>query len=69
MDDVYAQMAAKWPSTIVARSEIKKFTGGAISPKTLANKDSKGIGPSGQFLMGQKVCYKVSDLIEWLRKN
>ena len=44
MDDVYAQMVARWPSSIVARTEIKKFTGGAISPKTLANKDSNARG-------------------------
>ena len=55
MDDVYAQMAARWPSSIVAKTEIRKLTGGAISPKTLANKDSKGVGTSGRFLMGQKV--------------
>lgn len=49
MNDIYNEMAARWPSSIVARAEVKKFTGGGISPKTLANADSKGIGPEERF--------------------
>lgn len=44
--DVFSEMAARWPSSAVARAEAKQFTGGGISPKTLANADSKGDLPS-----------------------
>ncbi len=68
-DDIFSKMAAHWPSYIVARAEIKNFTGGGISPKTIANADSEGTGPATRVVIGRRVCYPVSDLIEWLRKN
>jgi hypothetical protein len=68
-NDIYSEMAARWPSSIVARAEIKQFTGGGISSKTLANADSKGIGPEGRFLVGRRVCYPVESFIKWLRQN
>jgi hypothetical protein len=67
--DVFKDMASHWPSPIIARAEVDKFTGGGIKPKTLANADSKKIGPKGRFLVGRRVCYPVSSLIEWLRQN
>lgn len=68
-NDIYAEMAARWPSAIVARSEIKKFTGGGISSKTLANADSNGTGPKERFFIGRRVCYTVPAFIEWLRNH
>lgn len=68
-NDVFDQMAARWPSSIVARAEVKKFTGGGISPKTLANADSKGTGPEGPFFMGRRICYTVPAFLEWLRNR
>ena len=67
--DVFSQMAARWPSSVVARAEAKQFTGGGISPKTLANADSKGNGPAGRFFIGRRVCYPVASLVDWLRQN
>ena len=67
--DVFNDMVARWPSSIVARAEVKNFTGGGISPKTIANADSEGNGPATRLLIGRRVCYPVSDLVEWLRKN
>ncbi len=69
MDDIYSEMVARWPSPIVARAEIKKFTGGGISSKTLANADSNGTGPEGRFFVGRRVCYPVASFIKWLRQN
>ena len=69
MEDIYNKMAARWPSSIVARAEVKNFTGGGISSKTLANADSKGIGPAGRFLVGRRICYTVPALLEWLRNH
>lgn len=68
-NDIYNEMAEKWSSPIVARAEAKRFTGGGISPKTLANADSKGIGPEGRFFVGRRVCYPVASFIKWLRQN
>jgi len=59
-------LADKWPSSLVARQEAKKFSGGIISEKTLANLDSQGIGPAGRLRIGRKVAYSVSSLIEFL---
>lgn len=68
-DDIFTEMATRWPSSVVARAEVKKFTGGGISPKTIANADSKGSGPEGRFLIGRRTCYPVTNLVDWLRKN
>jgi len=69
INDVFSEMAARWPSSVVARAEVKQFTGGGISPKTLANADSEGSGPTGRFFIGRRVCYPAVSLVEWLRKN
>ena len=55
-----------WPSEVVARDLVKEFSGGMITPRTLANLDSQGKGPANRFLSGKKVCYFIDDLIEWL---
>lgn len=66
MNNVFQEMAKRWPSQIVARTEIKDFTGGAISEKYIANLDSIGKGPP-RFRLGRKVVYKTADLADWLR--
>lgn len=65
-ENPFRSMAEKWPSSVVARSEIKKFTGGIISEKYLANLSSAGLGPLGRIRVGKKVAYPVADLIAWL---
>ena len=64
--DVFTEMANKWPSAIVARQEVDKFSGGVISGKYLANLDCQGLGPS-RVVIGRKIGYPVNALIEWLR--
>ncbi|MBS3919085.1 MAG: hypothetical protein KG012_09360 [Deltaproteobacteria bacterium] len=59
-------LKSKWGSTVVAREEIRNFSGGAISEKYVANLDSQGRGPSGRFRCGRKILYPVDDLIRWL---
>lgn len=63
---VLKEMADKWDSPIVARGEIRRFTGGVISPKSLANLDSQGVGPEGAFRIGCKVVYPVASVVTWL---
>ncbi|MBP8980592.1 MAG: hypothetical protein KBG09_05040 [Syntrophobacterales bacterium] len=62
----FQDMADKWPSPWVARTEIEKFSGGIVDEKYLANLDSAGKGPNGRFRCGRKVVYPVAELIAWL---
>ena len=66
MKKAFEEMKKNWPSPIVARTEVKKFTGGALSEKRLANLDSKGEGPAGRFRLGKKIVYPVDPFISWL---
>ncbi len=65
--DVFDQMADNWPSEIIARTEIKLFTGGLINPNYIANLDSRGEGPSGRIKSGRKTCYQKRAFVNWLR--
>jgi hypothetical protein len=66
--DVFEEMAERWPSAVVARTEIGKFTGGMLSAKYMANLDSQRLGPA-KVVCGRKVGYPVRGLIEWLRQR
>jgi len=65
--DIFDQMAARWPSAIVARREVAKFSGGLLNPRTLANRDSLGDGPPRIKMGSRQVFYPVSELVAWLR--
>jgi|GEM_PF-5902767 len=47
-----------WPSTIVARKELKNFSGGAMYGRTEANKESKGEGMAKLALGDRIVAYQ-----------
>jgi hypothetical protein len=63
-----SHLADKWPSSVVARSEIKNFTGGLIAAGTMANLDSLGLGCDGVIQVGKKRAYLVKALIPWLEQ-
>ena len=67
--DIFDEMGLKWPSAAVARTEIKKFSGGLVSPKLMSNADSLGLGPAGRFTCGRKVAYPLASLIAWMRER
>jgi hypothetical protein len=67
--DIFDDMAERWPSAVVARQHVESFSGGAITAKTLANMDSQGVGPQGRFRLGRGIVYPVSDLVTWLRSR
>jgi len=69
MDSVFREMADKWPSTVVARAEIKNFTGGLFSPGRMANLDCVGKGPREKLRVGRKIAYPVDALVEWLEER
>jgi len=61
MESLLSDLAAKWPSAWVTRCEARKFTGGMIGEKYLANLDSAGKGPAGRIR-----CGPVQEFIKWL---
>ncbi len=63
---LFHSMADRWPSTMVARTEIEKFSGGIMSEKYIANLDCQGRGPVGRIRCGRKVVYPVVELVKWL---
>lgn len=69
MENIFQEMASKWPSSIIGRTEVKKFTGGIISEKYLANLDCLGKGPADRFRTGRKIFYPVASFIEWLESR
>lgn len=62
----FQELGKRWPSAIVARHEVPKFTGGLLNARTLANLDSLGEGPP-RARCGRKIFYKVEDLCAWLQ--
>ena len=62
----FQDLARKWPSTIVARTEVGRFSGGLISPAYLRNLDSQGLGPAKKVRIGQKIAYPADELARWL---
>ncbi|GAB6194610.1 hypothetical protein [Desulfocastanea catecholica] len=63
---VIQESAANYPTKFIARSEVKRFTGGVYSSGYLANHDSLGTGPKGAFKIGRQVCYPTDSLCDWL---
>lgn len=68
MNNLFQEMAEKWPSAVVSRGEAERFTGGLIGAKYLANLDASGQGPS-RFRCGRKVVYSVNEFVKWLEKR
>ena len=66
--DIFDQMGERWPSAIVSRSEVGKFSGGMLSSKYVANLDSQGVGPV-RVKIGRRVGYPVQDLVQWMRER
>lgn len=62
-------MKTKWPSAFVARKDVGDFTGGLISPGTVANADSRNEGPEGAIRIGRNVGYGVDEFLAWLAKR
>ena len=64
----FKEFAKNWKSPVVARSQVKEFSGGLLHPRTLANLDCQGKGPpSIQF--GRKIGYPVDALVKWMQER
>ena len=62
----FEKLAESWVAPIVARTDVGKFSGGILHPRTMANLDSKGCGPR-KIMIGNRVAYEVKSLIEWMQ--
>lgn len=64
----FEKLLAELPP-FVARVEVPRLTGGAISVRGLANLDYRGQGPSGRMVIGRRVVYPRESLVNWLRER
>ncbi|MBN1636384.1 MAG: hypothetical protein JW920_07715 [Deltaproteobacteria bacterium] len=63
----FTKMAEQWPSALVARSEVGKFSGGILNPRTMANLDCMGKGVKDRVRIGKRrIAYPVESLIKFL---
>ena len=60
------QLEASLP-LIVARDQVERLTGGAVTRGTLARLDHEGQGPKERIRVGRKVAYSSASFMEWLR--
>ena len=54
---------------MIARKEVKYFTGGAISAKKLANDDYRAVGPAVRMKIGDTVVYPTPFLLAYLESQ
>jgi hypothetical protein len=69
LNEHFSLMKKAWPSTLVARSEVARFSGGIISSPYIANLDSKGLGPAERIRIGRKIAYPINALVDWLKER
>ncbi len=67
--DIFDKLADKWPSTLVAAPLVKSCSGGAVSGKTLANLSAAGEVVPESVKVGNRRCYVVTSLADWLRNR
>lgn len=68
-NDIFQEMADRWPSNVVAQSKVSTLTGGVLSGKSLANMRSKGEDVPESVLIGHRRAYVVDSLVDWLRQR
>ena len=61
----FEDLARSWDSAFVARTQLSKFSGGLLNPRTLSTLDCRGKGPF-KIKVGRNVVYPKRDLINWL---
>jgi hypothetical protein len=68
-NSIIQKLAERWPSPVVARTEMERFTGGAVKGRHLANLDSQGKGPEGRLRVGRKIVYSVESVVDFLERR
>lgn len=69
LNEEFALLKKNWPSTLVARSEVSRFSGGILSARYLANLDSRGIGIAERIRIGRKIAYPIDSLVRFLQEK
>jgi hypothetical protein len=64
-NDILKGIDESWPSPIVLRKDVTKFSHGLVTTKTIATMDSIGRGAPSIKING-KVAYNKQDIIQWL---
>jgi hypothetical protein len=65
----FKELVERWPSAFVSRGDAGKFSGGALTSKSLANHDSLGTGLAERFRVGRKICYPTVALATWMQSR
>ena len=63
-----SSLKKNWPSDIVARDAIAKFSGKVLHPRSMSNLDSRGEGPP-RFYFKRRVFYPIDPLIKWMEQH
>ena len=60
-----------WNAPFVARSQTKKFTGGSITGRTVANIESKDPDKKvpGRILLGRNITYPTKEYATWISEH
>lgn len=65
MNPILDDLRSRLPR-VLNRKQVGEYLGEFISPKSLANLDSQGCGPTCYRIGKRKVFYYSSDLVDWL---
>jgi hypothetical protein len=65
----FQSMAEAWGCPYVAREELKRFTGGLLSPRYAANLDAQRKGIEGRIRCGRKVLYPALSVCKFLESR
>ena len=65
----FEDMAKAWGCPYVAREELKKFTGGLLSPRYAANLDAAKKGIEGRIRCGRKILYPALSVVKFLEQR
>ena len=65
--DELEKLKEKWPSPFVSRDRISEFTEGLFKQSSMNTIDARGDGITPRYRIGNRVFYRTSDVIEWLK--
>ena len=63
------ELARDWPSVLVARSEMEKFTRGLYKGRSMNTLDGAKQGIRRRIRINTKIAYLKADVIEWLKNR
>jgi hypothetical protein len=64
--EILQKIDEAWPSPIVLRKDIGKFSCGLVTHRSMETADQRGWGISGRISINGKVAYKKESALKWL---